>query len=159
MAINRAGMVWVGRRILTRRGADRRRGGFNQWWQMPQGGIDPGEPPEAAAIRELNEETGMRTVRVLGCTSDWLTYDLPAALVPVNWGGRYRGQAQLWYALRFLGEDSEIDIGPKEGHVQEFDAWRWAAPDELIDLIVPFKRDVYSRALAELGGHARSEQQ
>jgi putative (di)nucleoside polyphosphate hydrolase len=157
MAVNRAGLVWIGRRILTRRGADRDRGGFEQWWQMPQGGIDAGEEPDAAALRELNEETGMRSVAILGRAQGWLTYDLPPALVPANWGGKYRGQAQLWYAVRFLGADDEIDIVPQAGHPQEFDAWRWAAVDELIDLIVPFKRDVYARALAELATYARPE--
>jgi putative (di)nucleoside polyphosphate hydrolase len=155
MAVNRAGLVWIGRRILTRRGADRDRGGFEQWWQMPQGGIDAGEAPDAAALRELCEETGMCSVEVLGRTQGWLTYDLPPALVPANWGGKYRGQAQLWYAVRFLGDDDEINILPQAGHSQEFDAWRWAAVDELIDLIVPFKRDVYTRALGELAIFAR----
>ena len=150
---NREGEVFVGRRADAPGEAE----GPGQWWQMPQGGIDAGEAPDAAALRELNEETGMRSVRLIGRTQGWLTYDLPPALVPANWGGKYRGQAQLWYAVRFLGTDDEINIVPEAGHSQEFDAWRWAAVDELIDLIVPFKRDVYARALSELAPHARPE--
>jgi putative (di)nucleoside polyphosphate hydrolase len=124
---------------------------------MPQGGIDAGEDPQVAALRELCEETGMCSVSVLGRTHDWLTYDLPLELQPVTWGGKYRGQKQVWFALRFHGDESEIDIIPKDGHAQEFDAWRWAAVDELVDLIVPFKRDVYTRVLAELASYARPE--
>ena len=154
MAVNRAGLVWVGRRVIGRAGKESG-GSFDRWWQMPQGGIDAGEDPQVAALRELCEETGMCSVSVLGRTHDWLTYDLPEELQPVTWGGKYRGQKQVWFALRFHGEDNEIDIGPKPGHDQEFDAWRWAEVDELVDLIVPFKRDVYTRALAELAPYAR----
>ncbi len=156
MAVNRAGLVWVGRRVIGRAGKESG-GSFERWWQMPQGGIDEGEDAEAAALRELCEETGMCTVSVLGRTHDWLTYDLPKELQPVTWGGKYRGQKQVWFAVRFHGDESEIDIIPKAGHAQEFDDWRWADVGELVDLIVPFKRDVYTRALAELSVHARPE--
>ncbi len=156
MAVNRSGLVWVGRRVIGRAGKESG-GSFERWWQMPQGGIDEGEDAEAAALRELCEETGMCTVSVLGRTHDWLAYDLPKELQPVTWGGRYRGQKQVWFAVRFHGDESEIDIIPKAGHAQEFDDWRWAGVDELVDLIVPFKRDVYTRALAELSVHARPE--
>lgn len=157
MAVNRVGQVWVGRRIVTRRGKEGSGGNFEQWWQMPQGGIDAGEDAEAAALRELIEETGMSSVSVLGRTHDWLTYDLPPALVPKTWGGKYRGQKQVWFAVRFHGDESEINIIPQAGHPQEFDDWRWAGVDELTGLIVPFKRDVYTRALGQLGKYARPE--
>jgi putative (di)nucleoside polyphosphate hydrolase len=121
---------------------------------MPQGGLDQGEDPEHAARRELKEETGVSSARILGRTRDWLTYDLPAELVGVAWEGRYRGQKQLWFAARFEGEESEIDIGPRAGHEQEFDAWRWAEVAELPGLVVPFKRKVYAAVVAELGGFA-----
>lgn len=156
MAVNRAGLVWVGRRVIGRAGKESG-GSFERWWQMPQGGIDEGEDAEAAALRELCEETGMCTVSILGRTHDWLTYDLPKELQPVTWGGKYRGQKQVWFAVRFHGDESEIDIIPKAGHAQEFDDWRWAGVEELVDLIVPFKRDVYTRALAELSVHAQPE--
>ena len=148
--INPEGLVWIGRRA----DAPGEEEGRGEWWQMPQGGIDEGENAEAAALRELCEETGMCSVSVLGRTHDWLMYDLSEALQPKTWGGKYRGQKQVWFAVRFHGDENEINIVP-EGHAQEFDAWRWAPVDELVDLIVPFKRDVYTRALAELAPHAR----
>ena len=150
MVLNTEGRVFVGRR------ADREREpeGKGTWWQMPQGGLDPGEDPEEAARRELAEETGIRSVRMLGRTRDWLTYDLPAELIGVAWHGRYRGQKQMWYAARFEGEESEIDLGPHEGHDQEFDAWRWAPMQELPALIVPFKRKVYLAVIEEFAALA-----
>jgi len=129
-------LVFVGRRIDTKVEA----------WQMPQGGIDPGEDPEAAALRELEEEIGTRNCRILGRTRDWLTYDLPPDLVGQVWKGRYRGQRQLWYAARFLGRDEEIDL---QAHHPEFEAWKWVPLESLPDLIVPFKRQLYARIVAE----------
>lgn len=146
MAINRAGMVWIGRRVAGRRAVE----GVGQWWQMPQGGLDPGESAREAALRELGEETGMHSVEVVGEGPRPYRYDLPADLVPHTWGGRFRGQEQTWFAIRFLGPDSEIDISGHGGMEAEFDSWRWARLDELVDLIVPFKRDVYARAIADL---------
>ena len=125
--------------------------GAGQWWQMPQGGIDAGEDPEAAARRELLEETGMHTVEVIGRSRDWLTYDLPPHLVGVAWGGKFRGQRQLWFALRFKGSDSEINITPDGHHKAEFEAWKWTPVETLAEGIVPFKREVYGRVVAELG--------
>ena len=117
-------------------------------WQMPQGGIDEGEDPQAAVFRELLEETGTSNARLLAESQDWLSYDLPLDLVPKLWKGRYRGQKQKWYALEFLGEDSEIDIfGPHA----EFKAWKWAELRELPALIVPFKRSLYDAILIEFG--------
>lgn len=151
MLINPQGLVFVGRRA-DHEGEPEGRG---SWWQMPQGGLDPGEDPEQAARRELAEETGVKSVRILGRTRDWVTYDLPSELIGIAWEGRYRGQKQLWFAARFEGDESEIDLGPREGHEQEFDAWRWVKAKELPALVVPFKRKVYESVVAELGAFAR----
>jgi putative (di)nucleoside polyphosphate hydrolase len=148
MLLNREGRVFVGRR--SDRGEQPE--GAGTWWQMPQGGLDPGEDPEQAARRELMEETGVRSASVIARTRDWLTYDLPPELVGVAWEGRYRGQKQLWFAARFEGDESEIDLGPREGHEQEFDAWRWVGLRELPSLIVPFKRKVYLAVIEEFAG-------
>jgi len=117
-------------------------------WQMPQGGLDPGEDARAGALRELEEETGIRPdlVEVLACSSRELLYDLPEELVGKLWKGRYRGQRQTWFLCRFLGRDEDIDLATAE---PEFRAWRWVEPDELPDLIVPFKRSLYQNVLAE----------
>lgn len=115
-------------------------------WQMPQGGIDKGEEPLAAAWREMKEEIGTDRARYLGESKDWLQYDLPVELVPQIWKGRYRGQKQKWYAFRFTGTDRDIDI---ETEHPEFSAWRWADLAELPDLIVPFKRQLYLDIVAE----------
>ena len=157
MVINADGLVWVGQRADAA-GEEEGRGA---WGQMPQGGIDPGEDPAAAAVRELYEETGIRSVEILSETEGWLRYDLPTHLLGKAWGGRYRGQQQKWFAMRFSGPDSEIDIAPATGHKAEFTAWRWVALAEVADLIVPFKRDVYLQvidAFAPLARAARSSQ-
>jgi putative (di)nucleoside polyphosphate hydrolase len=151
MLLNAEGRVFVGRRA-DHAGAPE---GAGTWWQMPQGGLDEGEEPEAAARRELVEETGVRSARFIARTRDWLTYDLPAALLGVAWEGRYRGQKQMWFAAKFEGEESEIDIGPREGHEQEFDAWRWVSLSELPTLIVPFKRKVYLSVIEEFAALVR----
>jgi len=145
MVLNRAGLVWAGRRIAE---ADGEVAGTDRLWQMPQGGIDKGEEPLAAARRELYEETGMRTVTLLAEAPGWINYDLPAHLVGIALKGRFRGQAQRWYAFRFEGADSEIAINPPPGgHAAEFDAWAWKPMAELPELIVPFKRGVYDRVV------------
>lgn len=151
LVANRAGLVWVGQRADMPGDAE----GRGQWWQMPQGGIDKGEEPRQAALREVFEETAMRSLEVLGQSRDWQTYDLPPELVGVAWGGKYRGQRQMWFAMRFTGADSEIDIGPRDGHEVEFLAWKWAPVEELVASIVPFKREVYRAVVAELGNLAR----
>jgi putative (di)nucleoside polyphosphate hydrolase len=136
MVLNRDGLVFVGKRIDT----------ISEAWQMPQGGMDKGESPHVAALRELQEETNITSVSIIGQTAAPLAYDLPDDLVPKIWKGRYRGQLQHWFALRFLGEDSEINL---ETHEPELCEWRWVAMAELPDLIVPFKRDLYTRLVAE----------
>ncbi len=151
MLLNRQGHAFIGRRADHEGEPE----GAGTWWQMPQGGVDAGEDIEAAARRELAEETGVVSARIIAKTSDWLTYDLPAELIGIAWEGRYRGQKQMWVAARFEGADSEIDIGPREGHVQEFDAWRWAKLEELPALVVPFKRAVYRSVVEELGALVR----
>ena len=145
MVLNTQGLVWIGCRNDTPTDPE----GPGSWWQMPQGGIDEGENPASAALRELREETGMRSVSMLAMSKDWYTYDLPAELIGEAWGGRFRGQRQRWFAVRFDGEEGEIDIRPKDGHAAEFVSWRWARADELLGLIVPFKREVYAQVLTE----------
>jgi len=145
MLLNAEGMAFVGRRA-ERKGASE---GEGRWWQMPQGGMDQGETPEDAAKRELWEETGVRSARFFAQTVDWLFYDLPRELVGIAWKGRYRGQKQKWFAARFQGPESEIDLGPHPGHKAEFDAWRWVPVADLPDLVVPFKRDVYAAVVEE----------
>ena len=110
-------------------------------WQLPQGGIDAGEDPRRAVLRELAEEIGTDRYEIIGQTDDWLRYDLPADVVGTVWKGRYRGQEQKWFALRFLGEDRDIDLDAS-GH-PEFDAWKWVGLDSLPEMIVAFKRGVY----------------
>ena len=135
MLFNRKGEVFVGKRIDQ----------TVEGWQMPQGGIDKGEEPRQAALRELEEETGTAKAEIIGEMDDWLTYDLPAHLVGIAFHGRYRGQRQKWFALRFLGDDSDINIF---SHEPEFAEWKWLSLSELPDVIVPFKRDTYKAVIA-----------
>ncbi len=143
MLLNRQGLIWVGRRADAPTEAE----GPGSWWQMPQGGIDENEDPRAAAIRELHEETGVRSVEIIADMPGWQYYDLPPSLQGKAWGGRYHGQRQKWFAARFLGADSEVNITPLPPHQIEFDAWRWAPMSEIQGLIVPFKRAVYANVL------------
>jgi putative (di)nucleoside polyphosphate hydrolase len=143
--INRDGLVWIGHRA----DAPGEPEGPGAWWQMPQGGIDPGEDASTAALRELYEETGLRSVEIIAEHPGWLRYDLPPNLIGRAWGGRYRGQEQKWFLMRFFGSDDEVQIDPPPGHQIEFDAWRWAPLSDLPRLIVPFKLDVYRQVIAE----------
>ena len=121
-------------------------------WQMPQGGIDEGETPVEAACRELGEEVGTTKALLLRESRDWITYDVPADVAPIHWKGRWRGQAQKWFALAYTGKDEDIDLA---AHEEEFDAWRWAASREVLELIVPFKRAVYEVVLKEFADLVR----
>lgn len=150
MVLNRDGLVWIGRR----HDAPQEPEGPGSWWQMPQGGIDANEDPAAAALRELQEETGIRSVRIIAESPGWYTYDLPENLRPQAWGGRYRGQKQKWFVARFHGSDEEVTL-ERPGHEPEFDAWRWAGIGELLDLIVPFKRAVYAELVRDFASLAR----
>ncbi|HYZ40061.1 MAG TPA: RNA pyrophosphohydrolase [Stellaceae bacterium] len=137
MLLNLQGEVFVGRRFDMP---------VMPAWQMPQGGIDPGETPRQAALRELKEEIGTDQAEILGETRRWLTYDLPDELAGNVWGGRFRGQRQKWFAMRFTGSDADINLVTEH---PEFDAWLWVAPARLPELIVPFKRQLYFDVLAE----------
>ena len=141
MLLNPAGKVFVARRIdMPRMPA----------WQMPQGGIDKGENPRQAALRELKEEIGTDKVEILGESRMWLKYDLPVELAGGVWGGRYCGQRQKWFAMRFTGNDKDIDLATDH---PEFDAWKWIRPERLPEMIVPFKRQLYLDVLAEFRVH------
>lgn len=146
MLLNRKGLVFIGRR----RGSPEDPPGRLEW-QMPQGGIDAGENPSQAALRELYEETNVRSVQAMAELDEWLSYDIPPEFVGKGWTKRYRGQTQKWFVFRFVGPDSEIDIASPGGghHKAEFDAWRWEALERLPDLIVPFKRPIYQRLVNE----------
>ncbi|MDA5558579.1 RNA pyrophosphohydrolase [Shimia sp. MMG029] len=142
MLVNGDGHVFVGQRLDSEVPA----------WQMPQGGIDKGESPKDAALRELEEETGVSAdlVTVEAETADWIAYDLPHDIVPRIWKGRFRGQKQMWYLLRFHGSDADVNIAVDH---PEFSEWRWLPVDELVDNIVPFKREVYQQVVAAFAEH------
>ena len=127
-------------------------------WQFPQGGIKPGESPEAAMYRELLEEVGLlpHHVKILGRTRDWLRYDVPTHWVKREWRGSYRGQKQIWYLLRLIGRETDVYLRASER--PEFDAWRWHQYWAPIDEVIDFKRDVYTGALQELSRHLRELQ-
>jgi putative (di)nucleoside polyphosphate hydrolase len=150
MVINRAGLVFIGRRTSGPEHIDMKNG-----WQMPQGGIDEGEDTYKAALRELYEETNIKSVDKLGEIADWLHYDIPRELASQAWSGKYRGQKQKWFALRFTGQDSEIDIkSPGGGHAPEFVDWRWEKMSVLPGIVVPFKRPTYERVVKEFAKFA-----
>ncbi len=140
MLLNAEGQVFVAQRIDNALDA----------WQMPQGGLDPGEHPEAGALRELEEETGIapHLVEILARTPDVLLYDLPPELQGKIWGGKFRGQAQHWFVARFLGTDADVRLDTPH---PEFRAWKWADASELVDMIVPFKRKLYGEVIEAFG--------
>jgi len=142
MLVNAEGGVFVGQRIDSREPA----------WQMPQGGIDKGEEPRAAALRELEEETGVSAslVTIEAETEGWIAYDLPLEIVSRIWKGKYRGQKQKWYLMRFHGDDAQVNIALEH---QEFSEWRWLPADQLVANIVPFKREVYEQVVAAFEAH------
>jgi putative (di)nucleoside polyphosphate hydrolase len=139
MLANKDGLIFAGQRADSTEPA----------WQMPQGGVDKGEEPQDAALRELWEETGVTAdlVTLEGATADWVKYDLPHDVVPTRWKGKYRGQKQMWYLFRFLGNDDQIQIATDH---PEFSEWVWMSADDLLKNIVPFKRGVYEQVIGEL---------
>jgi putative (di)nucleoside polyphosphate hydrolase len=139
MLLNPERRVFVGRRIDMPAGLAA--------WQMPQGGIDPGETPPQAALRELREEVGTGKAEIVGETDGWHHYELPPEIAGRMWRGQFRGQRQKWFAMRFTGVDTDIDLATEH---PEFDAWEWVAPERLPEMIVPFKRALYRDVLAEL---------
>jgi putative (di)nucleoside polyphosphate hydrolase len=136
MLLDPAGRVFVAKRIDFP----------GEAWQMPQGGIDEGEDPRAAAFRELEEEIGTGKAELLGESRDWFRYDLPPELQGKLWGGKWKGQRQKWFALKFTGTDADIDLATAH---PEFSAWKWVAPAEVPRLIIPFKRPIYERVVEE----------
>ena len=155
MLLNAQGLVFVGRRRNKKQPEHVAPG---HEWQMPQGGIDKGEEPYAAALRELHEETNVTSATLLAEAPDWYSYDLPVDVVKKAWRGGYRGQIQKWYALRFTGDEREIDIhDPGPGHKPEFDAWRWEKMERLPELIIPFKRPVYEKVCAAFAPFAAGD--
>ena len=144
MLINNGGLVWIGERMMSQ---------SNQTdqllWQMPQGGIDDGEKPLNAAKRELYEETSVSSISVMAEAQEWLTYEIPSEIGNrKTWNKKYKGQCQRWFAFRFDGDDSEIDIfNPPDGHKQEFTNWRWESAARIPELVIPFKRDVYRKVV------------
>lgn len=142
IVLNSSGHVLVGRRL-----DDARRGGGEPTWQMPQGGIELGETPREAALRELREEIGTNNVEIIAESRSWFRYDLPGPLRPRPGRKAWLGQQQKWFVMRFLGKDAEIHVATEH---PEFDAWRWILPETATDLVVYFKRDLYRRVMSEL---------
>jgi len=139
MLLNKAGQVFIAKRIDF----------ISLAWQMPQGGIDEGESPQAAALRELEEETSIKSVELIARAKEWHTYRFPPELVSKLWGGQYSGQQQMWFLMRFLGEDDEINL--QTAH-PEFNDWKWTSVDDLLEVVIDFKRDLYRAVIEEFKG-------
>lgn len=139
VVFNSKGQVWTGRR--QPKWAEQKSLFI---WQMPQGGLLQNEDPLEAAYRELEEETGIRSVEMLAEIRHWMTYDLPKELLGIALKGRYSGQRQKWFAMRFWGDDSEIDIRPRNGRKAEFDRWRWRSLEEIPEVVIDYKRSMYA---------------
>jgi putative (di)nucleoside polyphosphate hydrolase len=143
MLFNKLGRVFVGQRLDT----------YLNAWQLPQGGINGGEEPQTAALRELEEEIGTANVAIIGEVQKWLNYDLPPELLGQLWKGRFRGQTQKWFAMRFLGDDIEID--PTGVENPEFSAWKWSSIEEIQEMAVPFKQAIYGIVVSEFSRFAK----
>ncbi len=137
MLLNKQGLVFVGRRNDIEE---------SEAWQMPQGGINPGEQPQQAALRELAEETGIKEVDIISQSSQWLYYEYPAKIHKKSFAQFYRGQQQRWFAMRFLGDEKDIDLNASHA---EFDSWQWTKIERLTAMIVNFKRPVYEAVVRE----------
>lgn len=146
MLLNEENKVWIGKRISK---STKNQQDDQYAWQMPQGGIDAGEPPLHAAKRELAEETGVKSTTLLQTASSWFDYEIPKDIRAKALKGKFQGQTQQWFAMRFTGKEQEIDINEKPGHKAEFSAWKWEDAEKLPSLIIPFKRRVYEQVLAE----------
>lgn len=151
MLLNKRRRVFIGRRTEGPEHIDE-----THVWQMPQGGVDADEDPWPAALRELYEETNITSVEKIAESKSWYAYDIPPEIAGNAWKGKYRGQTQKWYLLRFTGKDSEIDVlKPAGGHKAEFAEWRWEKMERLPELVVPFKRKVYEQVIEEFGELAK----
>ena len=145
MVLNAENKVWIGHRMSE---TNTEYSGSEKHWQMPQGGIDKGEDPEVASLRELYEETGIKDVSLIAKTEDWLKYDLPEHMLGTGLRGKWRGQKQMWFAYKFNGADEDIAINPPpDGNSPEFDDWRWEDMHKLPELIVDFKREIYEQVV------------
>jgi putative (di)nucleoside polyphosphate hydrolase len=148
--LNKQGLVWIGRRIAKWEGDT-----SPSLWQMPQGGIDEGENPRQAAMRELEEETGTRHAEIIAECDQWLTYDLPKEALGIGLKGKFRGQTQKWFAMKFLGDDADINIDAPMGAKAEFDDWKWVPLEETVKRIVEFKRPIYQELVKEFSRLAK----